>query len=54
MVKFAKLLEVEIENGNKEGVMMVLEDILDYAIAQADGDLVQRTLEIIYVMKEEN
>ena len=54
MVEFAKVLEVAIDNGDKVRVMEVLDEILEHAIAQADGDLIQRTLETIYVMKEEN
>ncbi len=54
MVKFAKLLEVAIEEQDKEKVLVVLESILEHAIAETDGDLIQRTLEVIYIMKEEN
>lgn len=54
MVEFAKVLEVAIDNGDKEKVMVVLNDILEYAIAETDGDLIQRTLKTIYIMKEEN
>lgn len=54
MVKFAKVLEVAIDNGDKEKVMMVLDDILEHALTEGDGNLVQRTLETIYIMKEEN
>ena len=54
MVEFAKVLEVAIDNGDKEKVMTVLDEILEHAIAQDDGDLVQRTIETIYIMKEEN
>ena len=53
MVEFAKVLEVAIDNGDKVRVMEVLNDILEYAIAETDGDLIQRTLETIYIMKEE-
>lgn len=54
MVEFAKVLEVAIDNGDKEKVMVVLNDILEHAIAETDGDLIQRTLKTIYIMKEEN
>ena len=54
MVEFAKLLEVAIDNGDKVRVMEVLDEILEHAIAQADGDLVQRTIETIYIMKGES
>ena len=54
MVKLTQMLEVAIEEQDKVKVMMVLDDILEYAIAETDGDLIQRTLETIYIMKEEN
>ena len=54
MVKFAEILEIAIDNGDREKVMVVLNDILEYAIEETDGDLIQRTLETIYIMKEEN
>lgn len=54
MVEFAKVLEVAIEEQDKEKVLVVLESILEHAIAEVDGDLIQRTLEVIYIMKEEN
>ena len=54
MVEFAKVLEVAIDNGDKVRVMEVLDEILEHAIAQADGDLVQRTIETIYIMKGES
>lgn len=54
MGELVKVLEVAIEEQDKMKVMAVLEDILDYATSHADGDLVERTLEIIYIMKEEN
>lgn len=54
MGELVKVLEVAIEEQDKMKVMVVLEDILDYAIAEVDGKLVERTLEVIYIMKEEN
>ena len=54
MVKFTEMLEVAIEEQDKEKVLVVLNDILEYAIDETDGDLIQRTLETIYIMKEEN
>lgn len=54
MVEFAKVLEVAIEKQDKEKVLVVLESILEHAIAEVDGDLIQRTIEMIHIMKEEN
>ena len=54
MVKLREALEVAVEAQDKEKVLMVLNDILEYAIDETDGDLIQRTLETIYIMKEEN
>ena len=54
MGELVKVLEVAIEEQDKTKVMVVLEDILDYAISHADGDLIQRTIEMIHIMKEEN
>ena len=54
MTEFVKVLEVAIDNGDKEKVMTVLDEILEHAIAQDDGDLAQRTIETIYIMKEED
>lgn len=54
MVEFAKVLEVAIEEQDKEKVLVVLESILEHAIAEVDGDLIQRTIEMIHIMKEEN
>ena len=54
MVELREALEVAVDNGDKVRVMVVLNDILEYAIEETDGDLIQRTLETIYVMKEEN
>lgn len=54
MVEFAQVLEVAIDNGDKARVMEVLDEILEHAIVQADGDLIQRTIETIHIMKEEN
>ena len=53
MVELREALEVAVDNGDKVRVMEVLNDILEYAIAETDGDLVQRTIETIQVMKEE-
>ena len=54
MVEFAKVLEVAIEEQDKKKVLVVLESILEHAIAEVDGDLIQRTIEMIHIMKEEN
>lgn len=54
MGELVKVLEMEIDNGSKEGVIVVLEDILDYAKETGDSDLIIKTLDIIYIMKEEN
>lgn len=54
MGELVKVLEVAIEEQDKMKVMMVLEDILDYAKETGDSDLISKTLDIIYVMKEEN
>lgn len=54
MVKLREALEVAVETQDKEKVLVVLNDILEYAIAEVDGKLVERTLEVIYIMKEEN
>ena len=54
MVKFTEMLEVAIEEQDKEKVLVALESILEHAIDETDGDLIQRTLEVIYIMKEEN
>ena len=54
MVKLREELRVAIDNSSKEEVMLVLNDILEYAIDETDGDLIQRTIEIIHIMKEEN
>ena len=54
MVELRKALEVAVDNGDKARVMVVLNDILEYAIEETDGDLIQCTLETINIMKEEN
>ena len=54
MVKLREELRVAIGNSSKEDVMLVLNDILEYAIDETDGNLIQRTIEIIHIMKEEN
>ena len=54
MVELRKALEVAVDNGDKARVMVVLDEILEHAIAQADGELVQRTIETIYIMKGES
>ena len=54
MVKLREELRVAIDNSSKEEVMLVLNDILEYAINKTDGDLIQRTIEMIHIMKEEN
>ena len=54
MVKLREELRVAIDNSSKEDVMLVLNDILEYAIDETDGDLIQRTIEMIHIMKEEN
>lgn len=54
MVELRQALEVAVEEQDKRRVLVVLEDILEHAISHADGDLIQRTLEVIYIMKEEN
>ena len=54
MVKLREALELAVEEQDKVKVIVVLNDILEYALTEGDGDLVQRTIEMIHIMKGEN
>lgn len=54
MVELTKELWVATGSKDVDAILEVLNKILEYALDEADGDLVSRTIETIYILQEEN
>lgn len=54
MIELTKELWAATGSKDVDAILEVLNKILEYALDEADGDLVSRTIETIYIIKEEN